>query len=159
MESHLEEIEQEKGGIFIVGCGVDLKPYPAWRYHTNNLFEPILVENTEEDERAELEGWKTLDTPVTGMKHLSNWRHDLEDMTAKQLVLFAKEEFGVDLPVEAGDVKLVKAMWTLTHLAPQHSGRITLLAQSIEMDYDATLDEIRAMAENLGVNETREVTI
>ena len=155
----MEAEKKQSPGIWLQGFGENLKPYPAWRYHSNNLFEPVIVQNTEEDEKAALEGWKSLDVPITGMQHLSNWRHDLEDMTAKQLVLFAKEEFGVDLPVEAGDIKLVKAMWSLTHLAPQHSGRITLLAQSIEMDYDATLDEIRALAENLGENETREVTI
>ena len=153
-----EKDKQPKGdGIFVLGFGGEVKPYPAWRYHDFN--EPILVNNTEEDERANLNGWEAPDLKVTSVKHLSNWRHDLEDMTAKQLVLFAKEEFGVELPVEAGEIRLVQAMWQLTHIAPQHSGRICLLAQSVEMDYDATIAEIKAQAEDFEFKVEREVTL
>ena len=118
-----------------------------------------MVHNTEDDEHAKKDGWKALDVPVSSVAHLCNWRHDLEDMTAKQLVLFAREEFGVDLPVEAGEERLVKAMWRLTHIAPQHSGRITLLAQSVEMDYDATVKEIYDAAEDFEFKVTREMVI
>lgn len=153
----IEKKRPEGPGIFVKGLHGHDKPYPAWRYH--ELFEPITVQNTDEDEQAALAGWKTMDTPITGVQHLSNWRHDLEDMTAKQLVLFALEEFGVKLPVEAGEVRLVKAMWHLTHLAPQHSGRICLLAQSIEMDYDATIQEIKDLAEGVEFTEVKEVIL
>lgn len=153
----IEKNKPEGPGIFWMGVHGQNKDYPAWRYH--ELFEPILVHDTNEDDLAKLRGWNNLDTPITSVQHLSNWRHDLEDMTAKQLVLFAIEEFGVELPVEAGEERLVKAMWQLTHLAPQHSGRICLLAQSIEMDYDETLDEIRGLAENVEFTEVKEVTI
>ena len=144
-------------GLFFVGLDQQVEPYPAWRYH--DFMEPVIVNNTEEDLNIQAQGWKTLDAPITAVPHLSNWRHDLEDMTAKQLVLFAKEEFGVDLPVEAGEVKLVKAMWQLTHIAPQHSGRICLLAQSVEMDYDATIAEIYKQAEDFDFKVTKEIEI
>lgn len=158
MDENQGKKPEQGGGVYVVGFGgKKFDRYPAWRYH--EFFEPVIVQNTDEDDEAQAKGWKTLDTPITGVQHLSNWRHDLEDMTAKQLVLFAKEEFGVDLPVEAGEVRLVKAMWRLTQLAPQHTGRITLLAQSIEMNYDETLDEIREMAKDFDVIEQREMTI
>jgi len=152
-----KEAGNPKSGIFVVGVGGNIKPYPAWRYH--ELFAPLIVNNTEEDENAQHQGWKGLDTPITGMQHLSNWRHDLEDMTAKQLVLFAREEFGVDLPIEAGEEMLVKAMWELTNIAPQHSGRITLLAQSVEMDYDDVCAKIYEAAKNMEVDSVKEIII
>ena len=152
-----EKGKPKGGGLFIMGVGDNIKPYPAWRYHDFN--EPILVNDEKEDKQAEARGWIAPESKVTSVDHLSNWRHDLEDMTAKQLVLFAKEEFGVDLPVEAGDVRLVKAMWRLTHIAPQHSGRICLLAQSVELDYDKTVAEIYGLAEDFEFTVTKEMTI
>ena len=158
MEENKDQgIKPEGGGIFVVGVGEKAKPYPAWRYH--ELFEPVIVHDAEEDKRVQAQGWKTLDIPITGVQHLCNWRHDLEDMTAKQLVLFAMEEFGVVLPAEAGEERLVKAMWQLTHLAPQHSGRICLLAQSVKMDYDDTLAEIYEAAEDFEFKVTKEIEI
>ena len=150
--------EIKKAGIFFAGIDDwEQKPYPAWRYH--ELFEPVVVHNTEEDEQAAERGWKTLDAPITGVQHLVNWRHDLEDMTAEQLVLFAREEFQVDLPVEAGEEKLVKAMWRLTHNSPQHTGRVTLLAQTVAMDYDEIVSEIQAFADKLEIIERKEVVL
>ena len=158
-EQGKEQGTRPKGdGIWVVGInGEHLKPYPSWRYH--ELFPPVIVHDTAEDEAAQHQGWKTLDTPSTGVQHLCNWRHDLEDMTAKQLVLFALEEFGVELPIEAGEEKLVKAMWELTHIAPQHSGRITLLAQSVKMDYDEVCAEIHAAAEDMEFTVTKVVEL
>lgn len=139
----------EKRGIFWRGFGgaKSYKKYPAWRYH--KWLEPYIVNNTEEDYQASIAGWKKLDIPLTSVKHLVNFRYDLEDMSARQLALYAYEEFDIELPVEAGEEKLFKAIWKLTNFAPQNKGRITLMAQSIEMNYDETVKYIQEMGKNM----------
>ena len=136
----------EKGaGIFFEGFyGKREKPYPGWRYH--RFFEPKIVKNTEEDFQASCAGWKDPGMLKTAVPHMANWNHDLEDMNARQLVLFAREEYDIDLPESAGVEKLIKAMWRIAQVAPQNEGRMILLAQSIEMNYDETLKEIERMA-------------
>ena len=150
--SDTESSKVTKGGIFWRGfAGMrQYKTYPGWRYH--KWLEPIIVNDTDEDYEASIAGWKKLDIPFTSVKHLNNWRYDLEDMTARQLVLFAYEEFGVDLPLEAGEEKLLKAIWKLTNFAPQNKGRITLMAQSIEMNYDETVKYIQGLGKDMEMN-------
>ena len=161
--SKTQENKKPKSGIFLAGIGHDDKPYPAWRYH--EFLEPIIVHNAAEDKKVQEKGWEKLDTPITGLQQITSWRYDLEDMTSKQLVLFAKEEFDVDLPLAATEEQLIKAMWRLTHFSPQHKGRITLLAQTIEMDYDKTCEEISNMSNGVGFEgiketvESEEITI
>lgn len=147
----------EKKKIYLVDFGDNMAAYPVWRYH--EFHEPMLVHNTEEDKEAKSKGWDNIEASATGIEHFSNWRHDLEDMTPKQLILFCIEEYGVHFPVGATSEQLVKAIWQLTHSAPQHSGRITLLAQTIEMDYDEECDIIYKMAEGLEITEREEVVI
>jgi hypothetical protein len=149
--------DMKKNKIYFMGIGNNVKKYPVWRYH--EIHEPLLVNNTAEDEDAKSKGWDNIEASATGNNHFVNWRHDLEDMTAKQLILFAKEEYGVDFPVGATCEQLVKAIWQLTKAAPQHSGRITLLAQTIEMDYDEVCDELYKMAKDLEITEHEEITI
>ncbi len=150
---------KEQAGIYFEGFfGKHVKPYPAWRYH--QLFEPRIVKNTEEDFQASCAGWKDPGMLITAIPHMANWNYDLEDMDAKQLVLFAREEYDVELPEGAGVEKLVKAMWRLAQVAPQNEGRMILLAQSIEMNYDETLKEIERMAgdeANLDYTKSEEV--
>lgn len=137
--------EPKKGdGVYFEGFPGHVKPYPAWRYH--QLFEPKIVKNTAEDIQASCAGWKDPGMLITAVPHMANWNHDLEDMDAKQLVLFAREEYDVDLPPKAGVEKLLKAIWRLAQVAPQNEGRMILLAQSVEMNYDETLKEIERMA-------------
>lgn len=149
----------EAPGIYFEGFyGKRARPYPGWRYH--ELYEPKLVKNTEEDIQASCAGWKEPGMLMTAVPHMANWNHDLEDMDARQLVLFAKEEYDVDLPEKAGIEKLIKAMWRLAQVAPQNEGRMVLLAQSIEMNYSETVDEIKRMAgddADLDYTETKEL--
>ena len=145
----------KRRGIFFrgFGGGKSYKKYPVWRYH--KWLEPYIVHNTQEDYEASVAGWKQLDIPITAVRHLVNWRWDLEDMTSRQLALFAYEEFGVDLPIEAGEEKLLKAIWKLTNFAPQNKGRITLMAQSIEMNYDETVNYIQELGKDMEMKESR----
>jgi hypothetical protein len=122
------------------------RPYPAWRYH--KFFEPKIVADTAADFQASVEGWKSPNQPITALPHLVNWNLDLEDMSAEQLRLFALEEYGVNFPKEASAEKLVKAIWHLARLT-RDGGRMTLLAQSIEMNYDETIKQIQKDAENM----------
>jgi len=128
--------------------------YPAWRYH--DFFEPVIVNDTEEDDKAYAEGWKDPSVPVTAHQGFSNFYHDLEDMNCRQLVKYAKDEFQADLPVEAPKAKLLWAIWRIACAHPKSQNRVVLLAQSIRMDYDQTLKEITKAAGNM--EDCQEVT-
>lgn len=130
---------------------VDLKRYPAWRYH--EVLQPKIVGNTDEDQEASDAGWKAINVPMGKNPQLLNWHWDLEDFSAEQMVLFAKEEFGVELPYEAGTEKLFKVIWDLTKAAPVNRDRIVLMAQTIKMEYDETIEEIRRLMKT-GTKET-----
>jgi hypothetical protein len=138
--------EQVKPGIFFerIDSAGNMVKYPAWRYHA--LYEPRIVNNTEEDEKANAEGWKDPQVPVTAVQNFSNFYHDLEDMNQRQLVAYARDEYGIELPVEASKEKLLWALWQIACRSPKNEGRIVLLAQSIRMNYDETLSEIERLA-------------
>lgn len=130
-------------GYFMGIAEMKGKPYPAWRYH--EVLQPKLVHNTQEDQEASDAGWKAVNVPMGKNPQLLNWHWDLEDFSAEQMVLFAREEFDVDLPYEAGTEKLFKIIWKLTKAAPVNKDRIILMAQTIKMEYDETQAEIRRM--------------
>lgn len=122
----------------------DLAPrFPFWLYHDE--LEPIMVKNTDEEQEARARGFDTVTAAITANRYLINWFWDLEDMSAKQLHVFAEEEYGVDLPVEAGQEKLFKLVCALAKAAPQNENRLVLMAHTIRMNYDETLNEIRRM--------------
>src|SRR3989304_4397902 len=91
--------------------------YPCWRYH--RLLDPLLVKNTEEDEACRKQGYDDASAPITANKQLVNWYWDLEDMSPRQLRVFAKDEFDVDLPEDAKQESLMKAVMELSKCAPQ----------------------------------------
>jgi hypothetical protein len=136
-EDHLPD------GIFVLGFPGEHKKYPAWRYH--EWLEPVLVQDTEGDERVKAQGWIEHNKPVTSVRHLLNQRFDLEDMSARQLAQYARDEFGVDLPVEAGKEKLFKSIWRLSINAPENEGRVVMIAHSLELNYEETQLEIRKL--------------
>lgn len=138
--------ERKSPGIFFEAMDRFGRPisYPAWRYHA--IYEPRIVNNTEQDLQAEKEGWKNPQVPITAVQGFSNFYHDLEDMTPRQLVYYAKSEFGAELPEVAGKQKLLHAIWRLFMVSPKSRNRMVLLAQSIEMNYDETVKEIERLA-------------
>ena len=120
--------------------------YPRWLYKDGE--EPLLVNNEQEAEDALKRGFDAFTAGALSNRYLINWFWDLEDMSARQLSVFAREEFGVDLPVEAGQEKLFAAVVELTRSAPQNHGRLILMAHSIEMNYTETLAEIQRVMEH-----------
>lgn len=118
--------------------------YPCWRYH--RLLDPLLVNNTDEDDACRKQGYDAPNAPLTANKQLINWFWDLEDMSPNQLRVFAKDEFDVELPKEASQECLMKVVCRLSKASPQNQGRIVLMAHTIQMNYDATLEEIRRMS-------------
>lgn len=131
-------------GIYFRGIHGMLKPYPSWRYH--KLHPPILVHNTEEDEKAKAGGWEKVWAPITANRDIVNWYWDIEDMSPKQLVVYAQEEFGVDLPIDAKQDKLMKAVLELIKNAPNNRNRLVLMAHTLKFNYDETIKEIREMS-------------
>jgi len=112
--------------------------------------DAIAVQNTDEEEAARLKGFDELTAGMMSNKQLSNWFWDLEDLSPKQLVVFAQEEYGVDLPVGASQEKLFQAVCKLTRAAPYNKNRIVLMAHTVKLNYDATLAEIKKAVDSPG---------
>lgn len=142
----------EKDGIYIEGIfGKARKLYPAWRYHEE--LEPLIVKNTEEDEIVRAKGYSAITAPMTAAAGFVNWYWDLEDFSPKQLCVYAKEEYGVALPEEATQESLFRAVLELMKWAPQNRNRLVLMAQTIQMNLDETVQSIYRMAAG-GFSET-----
>ncbi|MCK5616759.1 hypothetical protein KAR91_83630 [Candidatus Pacearchaeota archaeon] len=146
----------KKGGIFFRRyANVDPAAYPAWRYH--KVHEPLEVANTAEDIQVEKKGYRPLANIASKAPHLMNHMADFEDMSPRQLVLYAREEFDVELPAEASHGKLLKVIWKLMVNSPKNKDRIVLLAQSVRMNYTETLKEIKRVIETPEAVTEREV--
>ena len=138
-------------GVFrgITGNGVMIgdflgKPvYPYWLYKDGD--EPFMVHDSVEEAQAKSLGFDAITPKGMSNRYLVNWFWDLEDMSPRQLQVFAKEEYDVDIPIEAGQERLFKAVCELTRFAPQNKNRLVLMAHTIKMQYDETLEEIRRM--------------
>ena len=131
------------GGGMCIGDPHGIKKYPIWLYKDGE--EPITVTDTDAEQEARSKGYDAVTAGSMANKYLVNWFWDLEDFSAKQLHYFALEEFGVDLPVEAGQEKLFKAVVELTKSSPKNKNRMVLMAHTIKMNYDETLEEIRRL--------------
>ncbi len=124
----------------------DVRCYPRWLYKDGG--DPILAHNETEWNEAVKNGYDEPWALSISNKQLQNWYWDLEDMSARQLSVFASEEYGVDLPMEAGQERLLKAIIHLAKFAPQNQGRLTLMAHTIHFELDETIEEIKRQVEN-----------
>lgn len=117
--------------------------FPHWLYKDGD--EPFMVHDSTEEAQAKSLGFDAVTPKGMSNRYLVNWFWDLEDMSPRQLQVFAKEEYDVDLPIEAGQDRLFKCVLELTRYAPQNRNRLVLMAHTIKMQYDETLEEIRRM--------------
>jgi len=122
------------------------KVYPKMMYRDDT--DPIAVDDTDAEDAALLQGYEPITASQMSNRHLVNWFWDLEDLSPRQLVVFAQDEYDVDLPIEAGQQKLFQAVCKLTRAAPQNRNRIVLMAHSVKLNYDETLAEIRKAMEH-----------
>jgi len=143
-----ENLVMKFGGLFRDGAPGKRPRYPMVVYKDGE--DAIIVRDTEAHEAAKLKGFDHITAGQMQNKNLVNWFWDLEDLSPRQLVVFAKDEYDVDLPVECGQEKLFQCVCRLTKAAPQNRSRITLMAHSIKMNYDETLEEIRRMVDATG---------
>lgn len=117
--------------------------YPCWMYREGA--DPLKVHDTAEEEQARADGYDSISASVLSNKYLINWFWDLEDFSPLQLVTFCREEYGVDLPIDAGQDRLFQAAVELTRAAPQNQNRLVLMAHTITLEYDATIKEIERL--------------
>ena len=129
------------GGLFMDGQGPPV--YPKWLYKAGE--DPRKVHSTAEEQEAKANGWDNVQAGQMANRTLTNWFWDLEDMSSKQLCVYAKDEFGVDLPENANQDKLFMAVTELIKYSPQNRNRLVLMAHTMKMNYDETLEEIRCM--------------
>jgi hypothetical protein len=134
----------ERNYVFLgLGKGLVLA-YPRWMYRQDT--QPILIKNTEAEAEAREKGFDNISASALSNRDLINFFWDFEDFSIRQLLVYAKDEFDIDLPAEASQQTLFKAVCSLTRSAPQNRNRLVLMAHTIEMNYDATLEEIKRMA-------------
>ncbi len=129
------------GGIFKPG---ELITYPCYMYKDGH--DPLRVKDTKEADAAYMEGYDQVNPASMSNKVLSNWYWDLEDMSSKQLSVFAMDEYGVDLPQDGSQAKLFDAVLKIARWASKNKN-IIFMAHSIKMEYDETLREIRRAVE------------
>jgi hypothetical protein len=141
--------EPRKFEMMFMGLNrLHMPKYPHWMHKDGA--EPRLIENSLDDVKARADGYDNITAAAMSNRYLINWFWDLEDFSIRQLHVFAKEEYGVDLPIEAGQEKLFQAVCELTRNAPQNQNRLILMAHTVKMNYDATLEEIKRLFVNPG---------
>jgi hypothetical protein len=126
--------------------GAKGQKYPTMMYCDGK--EPIVIQNTADEDDARQNGYDAIIANQMCNRHLVNWFWDLEDLSPKQLIVFAQDEYGIDLPAEASQEKLFQCVLALSKAAPQNRNRIVLMAHTIKMNYDETLAEITRTMDN-----------
>ena len=121
--------------------------YPRWMYRADTV--PVLIDNTAAEVEAREKGFDNITAAALSNRNLINFFWDMEDLSSRQLLVYAKDEFDVDLPADASQETLFKAVCQLTKSAPQNRNRLVLMAHTIEMKYDETLEEIKRMANDV----------
>lgn len=134
------------GGI--INEGHPAQKYPRWMYKDG--CSPLKVADETEEEKARKDGYDAVSAGMMANHVLINWFWDIEDMSPRQLCVFAHDEYGVDLPIEAGQDRLFKAVVELAKYAPQSRNRLVLMAHTMRMNYDETLDEIKRLISGNG---------
>lgn len=119
----------------------NMPKYPRWLHH--DYLDSILVNDEAEKKAAIKNGYTEIAAPMTANRCLSNWFWDIEDMSKKQLIVYARDEYGVDLPADAQHKTLFRAVLELGRSAPQNKNRLVLMAHTIKMNYDETIEEIK----------------
>jgi len=141
--------EPRKFEMMFMGLNrLHMPKYPHWMHKDGA--EPRLIYNSTDDAEARADGYDNITAAAMSNRYLINWFWDLEDFSPRQLVVFAKEEYGVELPIEVGQEKLFQAVCELTRNAPQNQNRLILMAHTVKMNYDATLEEIKRLFVNPG---------
>ena len=148
MQLNIDKGKRSYEMMFMGMEGQAIPLYPKWLYKDGE--DPLLVKNQQEAEEAISRGFDAFTAGALSNRYIINWFWDLEDMSVRQLQVFAKEEFNVELPLEAGQEKLFAAVIELTRSAPQNHGRMILMAHSLDMSYTETLAEIRRVFDNPG---------
>ena len=128
--------------------------YPQWRYH--KYYEPKLVYNTQEAADAEAAGWKYRNTAPFTPPKFKNFGMDFEDLNERQLINFAKCNFDIDLSNCQDKERLIRAINQLYLNAPAARDDVVLLCQSMEMEYDQFVEQIKKDVVNAS-EVTREV--
>ena len=139
-----------------LGLGKGIVPvYPRWMYRQDT--EPILIPNTEAEVEAREKGFDNISASALSNRDLINFFWDFEDLSIRQLLVYAKDEFDIDLPAQSCQETLFKAVCQMSKSAPQNRNRLVLMAHTIEMNYDATLEEIKRMANDTSEHLERQV--
>lgn len=148
----MEEYDFEYECMYMGGGGhaKECLRYPHFMYCDGD--NPLLVADTREEEEARVKGYDNITASAMSNRNMVNWYWDLEDMSPRQLLVFAQDEYGVDLPGDASQEKLFSAVCKLSKAAPQNRNRLVLMAHTIKMSYEATQEEIKRMAAGNGQN-------
>lgn len=129
-------------GIF----GEEEKQFPQWRYH--KYYEPRLVNNTEEADAAKAQGYHCVAEDAFTPTRFKNFGYDFQELNERQLQNYALNKFEIDLSNVTDKDKLIQVLNRLYLETAEHREDIVLLAQSIEMEYDQTVADIRKNVEN-----------
>jgi len=153
----VEKFDYEHTCIFLGLNCLQVPEYPRWMYREDTV--PVLIKDAAAEAEAREKGFDNITAAALSNRNLINFFWDLEDLSPRQLLVYAKDEFDVDLPAEARQETLFRAVCRLTRSAPQNRNRLVLMAHTIEMKYDACLSEIRRMTDGMGQDlETETVT-